>query len=247
MQVDKTLKVTDIRQGVKNPNRVNVFIDGDFSFSLDISQAVEYKLKVGSEISEAELVELKSASDFGKLYQRALEWVLVRPRSIKEAREYLLRKRRNIFRGPSATDEERGERASLVTDRPLGRGRPEGSTGESERVREEYFAFSDEIIRRLVEKKYLDDLEFAEWYVESRFVKKGVSRKRLRMELIKKGVATDIIERVLDKRNDEEEILKIIAKKRAKYTDDKLIAYLCRQGFSFELAKELISRDEANF
>lgn len=235
MQTSKTLKVTDIRQGVKDPNRVNVFIDGDFSFSLDISQAVEYKLKVGSEISEAELVELKSASDFGKLYQRALEWVLVRPRSIKEAREYLLRKRRNIFRGPSATDEERGERASPVT------------TGESERAREEYFAFSDEIIRRLVEKKYLDDLEFAEWYVENRFVKKGVSRKRLRMELIKKGVATDIIERVLDKRNDEEEILKIIAKKRAKYTDDKLIAYLCRQGFSFELAKELISRDEANF
>ena len=53
MQVDKILKVTDIRQGVKNPNRVNVFIDGDFSFSLDISQVVEYKLKVGSEISEA--------------------------------------------------------------------------------------------------------------------------------------------------------------------------------------------------
>lgn len=234
MQSVKTLKVTDIRQGVKNPNRVNVFVDGKFSFSLDISQAVDFKLKVGSEISEAELVELKSASDFGKLYQRALEWVLVRPRSEKEVRDYLYRKLKTSFSDPLLRARRYG--AQSLTSLPVGR----------EQSSKDISELSDRIISRLIEKKYLDDLEFAEWYVENRFVKKGVSRKRLKMELIKKGVASDIIERVLDKRNDEEEILKIIAKKRAKYTDDKLIAYLCRQGFSFELAKELINRDETN-
>ena len=202
------MRITNLKQGAKNPERVNVFVDGAFSFSLDVAQVVEFKLKVRMEISEEQLVEYKSASDFGKLYQRALEWVLVRPRSKKEANDYLYKK---IY---------------------------------EKKLNKDYI---DLIINKLKNKNYLNDLSFAEWYVENRFVKKGVSRKRLRMELIKKGVATDIIERVLDKRNDEEEILKIIAKKRAKYTDDKLIAYLCRQGFSFELAKELISRDEANF
>ena len=62
------------------------------------------------------------------------------------------------------------------------------------------------------------------------------------MELAKKGVSKDTIDEVLrdSNRNDEDEILKIIAKKRAKYTDEKLIQYLCRQGFSYELASGLV-------
>ena len=73
-------------------------------------------------------------------------------------------------------------------------------------------------------------------------MKKGVSVRRLKMELMKKGIEKSIIEEILSAsdRNDKDEILKIIAKKRAKYDDEKLIAYLCRQGFSFELASELV-------
>ena len=104
------------------------------------------------------------------------------------------------------------------------------------------YDFRDLIVERLVERGYVDDVKFARYYVENRFVKKGVSRKRLKMELMKKGISQDIVEEVLDGRNDEEEILKIIAKKRAKYDDEKLVAYLCRQGFSYQLAKELVEK-----
>ncbi len=86
----------------------------------------------------------------------------------------------------------------------------------------------------------MDDLAFARWYVDNRFVKKGVSSKRLRMELFKKGISREIIDEALNVRDDEEEIMKIIAKKRAKYDDDKLIQYLARQGFSYELARDLV-------
>ena len=78
--------------------------------------------------------------------------------------------------------------------------------------------------------------------MENRFVKKGISSKRLKMELMKKGIAPDIINEVLGGRDDEREIDKIIVKKRAKYPDDeKLIAYLTRQGFSYELAREKVA------
>lgn len=200
------LKITDIRQGVKNPERVNVFINGKFGFSLDIAQAVDLKIKVGREITAEELGEYKKQSDFGKLYQRTLEWVLMRPRSEKEVRDYLCKK---IY--------------------------------EKKIEEEEYINL---IVEKLCSKGYLDDTKFAEYYVENRFVKKGISRKRLRMELVKKGVDTEIIEQVLDGRNDEEEILKIIAKKRAKYDDEKLIAYLCRQGFPYQLAQSLVANHE---
>ena len=195
------LTVTGLKQGVKNPNRVNVFVNDEYEFSLDVTQVVDFKIKVGMEISPEQLLEYKKASEFGKLYQRALEWVLVRPRSVKETSDYLYKK---IY---------------------------------EKKLDKEYI---NKIIDRLVEKKYLDDLAFARWYVENRFVKKGISRKRLKMELTKKGVSSEIIEEVLGARDDKEEILKIIAKKRAKYDDEKLIQYLCRQGFSWSLASELV-------
>jgi len=197
-----TLKITDLKQGVKNPDRVNIFVNGKFSFSLDVAQVVDYKLKVGKIVSDEELVELKHASEFGKLYQRTLEWVLLRPRSEKETRDYIYKK---VF---------------------------------EKQLEKEYI---DNIIDELKSKKYLDDNRFAEWWVENRFVKKGVSQKRLRMELLKKGISKSIIDEVLDARDDEAEIEKIIAKKRMRYADDeKLIQYLCRQGFSFELAREKV-------
>ena len=197
----ESFKITDLRQGVKNENRVNVFVNGKYSFSLDISQVVDFHLKKGAEISAEQLEEYKKASEFGKLYQRTLEWVLTRPRSVREINDYLFKK----------TFEKKLDKNYI-----------------------------DRIIEKLVEKKYLDDAKFAAYYVENRFVKKGISQKRLRMELMKKGVASSIIDEVLDVRNDEEEIKKMILKKRSKYDDEKLIAYLCRQGFDFQLVKDLV-------
>ena len=220
------LKITNLKQGVKNPDRVNVFVNDKYSFSLDITQVVDFKIKVGQEITREKLSELKSASSFGKLYQRTLEWVLVRPRSIRETRDYLRRKLRmsseghpQLLRGRSAEPRKDGREA-----------RPEEDNSE----------FTNLIISRLFEKGYLDDQKFAEYYVENRFIKKGISQKRLKMELIKKGISNNIIEQVLNKRNDEEEIKKIINKKRKKYDDDKLIQYLVRQGFDYQLARTLV-------
>ena len=222
--------ITNLKQGVKNPNRVNVFVDGKFEFSLDITQVVDYKLKVGKELTAKEFDELKKASEFGKLYQRTLEWALTRPRSEKEVRDYLVRKLKISSSGRSSLPSSRG--SSL---------RPRSNCGCPS---EDIFQFSQAIIDRLITKGYLDDRKFAEWYVQNRFVKKGVSRKRLQMELMKKGISREIIDEVLSARNDEEEILKIIAKKRIKYTDEKLIQYLCRQGFSYELVRNLVQTYE---
>ena len=197
-------RITELKQGVKNQDRVNVHVNGKFSFSLDISQVVDFGIKIGREISVEELEELKKASEFGKLYQRTLEWVLLRPHSEKECRDYLYKK---------------------IFEKKLDKN------------------YIDRIIEKLKSKYYLNDVRFAEYYVENRFSKKGVSSKRLRMELIKKGISKDIIEETLagSERNDAEEIKKMIAKKRSKYPDDeKLTAYLVRQGFQYDLVRELV-------
>ena len=199
-------KITDLKQGVKNPDRVNVFVDGKFSFSLDLSQVVDFHLKIGQTLTDQELKELKHASEYGKLYGRTLEWVLTRPRSIRETRDHLRLKR--FQKNLDYTD-----------------------------------ADIEEIIGRLVAKNYLNDRHFAEWFIENRFVKKGVSPRRLEQELAKKGIDRTLIDELLSNstRDEASEIKKVIAKKSNKYNAEKLLAYLVRQGFSYDLSKELIA------
>ena len=224
--------ITELRQGVKNPNRVNVFVDGKYTLSLDVAQVVDMGVKVGQTVTADELAEMKKASEYGKLYQRTLEWVLTRPHSVRETRDYLVRKLKI-----SSSDTLRSRpslRGSLAPSLLVSR----------ERSSEDIFELSEMIIERLSQRGYLDDKRFAEWYVENRFVKKGISQKRLKMELMKKGVARDVIDEVIDGRDDEEELRKMIDKKRAKYTPEKLIAYLVRQGFPYDLVRKLVDEIE---
>jgi regulatory protein len=87
------LKITKISEQIKNENRVNIFVDGRYSFSLTLNQLLESKLKINDEVSDSRLSELKKLSQLGKLKMRALEWLMLRPRSQKELRDYLYRKK----------------------------------------------------------------------------------------------------------------------------------------------------------
>lgn len=222
-KISHELVITQLTEGVRNRNRVNVFINGKFSLSLDVKQVVDLQVKVGRKLSKAELENLRSAAEFGKLYQRALEWVLMRPRSIQETRDYL--KRSQLKRNQLNRKREQEEHKPL----------PEIQD-----------AAINLVLERLVERGYVDDYKFAEYFVENRFVKKGISRRRLSMELRKKGIADSIIAKVLDdsKRNDSDELTKMIRKKRAKYDDEKLIAYLVRQGFEYQAVREAVEQFE---
>lgn len=216
----EVLTITKLTPGVKDPNRVNVFLDKRFAFSLDITQVIEFDVKVGQKVDKARLLKLKTASEFGKLYQRTLEWVSTRPHSVRETRDYL--KRRQIKR------------------RQLNRQRAREDKKPLAEIDDE---LSRLVVERLIAKKYLNDQKFAEFYVENRYVRKGISQKRLRMELRNKGIDPETTEAAMAKipRPEDEEIQKVIAKKRKKYKSDfQLVGYLVRQGFNFQKAKDAV-------
>ena len=60
------MNITKISPAVKTDGRYNVFVDNEFSFSLDETQLVTLGLKKGDAIDELQLSELKNESDFGK-------------------------------------------------------------------------------------------------------------------------------------------------------------------------------------
>src|SRR5690349_7594691 len=86
------MKITAIKAQVKNTERLSVYVDGKYSFSLSYPQLLDQKLHAGLEITDQRLIELKHVSDFGKAYERALMYVMLRPRSQREVRDYARRK-----------------------------------------------------------------------------------------------------------------------------------------------------------
>jgi len=87
------MKITAIKQQVKNPERVSIFVDGKYEFSLSLDELVKHKLKNNDELDKADLKKFKKISADGKLRARALEWLLNRPHSEREFRDYLYRKK----------------------------------------------------------------------------------------------------------------------------------------------------------
>ena len=208
-------RVSDIREAVRDKNRVNVYIDDKFFCSLDIAQVVDLHVKIGRELNNEELEELKRASDFSKFYNRALEFTLMRPHSSKEVRDYL--KRKTLDRKVRVKNQKTGEYKTVLKQ------------GYDQ-------SLVEPVYKRLEERGYINDRRFAETWVENRNITKGSSLKKLRLELAQKAISQSIVEEVLAEtdRDDAAELRKIIARKAKKYPDEqKLIQYLMRQGFNY--------------
>jgi len=85
-------QITNIKQQVKNKDRVSVYVDGKYSFSLSTWQLSSAGLKLNGEITSEEIEKFHEESDFGKMHDRALMWLMLRPRSSWEVQDYLRRK-----------------------------------------------------------------------------------------------------------------------------------------------------------
>jgi regulatory protein len=105
---------------------------------------------------------------------------------------------------------------------------------------------SKQILSKLSDLGFIDDLAFAEAWVANRHLLRPTSRRKLQQELRVKRVSDEIINKVLreDQTSDLEELKAVITRKRrqAKYQDDtKLMQYLARQGFGYDDIKSALA------
>lgn len=187
------MQITKITPATKTPGRYNIFVDDQYSFSLDELQLVQAGIHSKQEINESQLAQLQNESSYGKNYIRAIDLISRRLRSEREIRDYARRK--------------------------------QWTPANTERV-----------IARLKNKGYLNDQVFAEAFVRSRLNTGRYSKKRIELDLHKKGISDDIIRTVLHAEVNDNDALAAIIKKRAKRYDDesKLKAYLLRAGFNYD-------------
>ena len=200
------MKVTAIKQQVRQPDRFSIYIDGTFCVGLSEKDVFELGIKINKEVSEEDIRQLKQASQLGKLFDKTLRYLGIRMRSEHELKQYLLKK--------GATTEE-----------------------------------TQQILNKLSKYGYVNDRAFARSWIEDKRTTKKRSNRRLIVDLRQKGVAKSIIEELLAGSKGEETnaLQALIAKKRkiSRYQDDqKLIQYLLRQGYPYDLIKTHVANPE---
>lgn len=155
-------EITAIKAQKRNRQRVSIYLDGEYAFSL--SRFVAAWLKPGRMLSQAEIDRLQQEDTYEIAFQKALQFINHRPRSVEETRRRLLEK------------------------------------GFSETVVEV-------TLEKLIEKGWLDDVEFARQWIDNRNTFRPRSRQLLAYELRLKGVADDTITQALDTHGADENAL----------------------------------------
>jgi len=182
---------------------VNVFLDGEYVFSLADTETAH--LQVGQRLEDATIRELERTDARARAYSQALLFLALRPRSQREVKDNLAAK------------------------------------GYS----------NDEIcavLKRLKDGGLVDDLAFAQYWVDQRQTFRPRSIAALRHELRQKGVEPETIASSVGA-VDEEALAYQAATKWVRHGSlltgndlQKLSSFLLRRGFSYRLVRETVSR-----
>jgi regulatory protein len=104
--------VTALRVQKHHPNRINVYLDNEFSFGL--SRITAAWLKVGQQLSSSKIAKLQAQDEREVAYMKALRFLDYRPRSRAEVRKNL---EKHAIAPEVITDVfKRLERSGLVND-----------------------------------------------------------------------------------------------------------------------------------
>lgn len=109
---------------------------------------------------------------------------------------------------------------------------------------------SQKIIDKLKENKFLDDFEFAKWWIDQRTRIKPRASKLIKFELKQKGISDEIIKNSeLKIENDFENALVLAKKRMQRYKNhtpqkiyEKMGRFLSSKGFDYHIIKKVIEK-----
>jgi len=190
----------------KNKKRVNIYLDGKFAFGLDADNFLKAGLKVGQKLTEKQVDDLVFKNEFQKLLNRALRLISRRPRSEKEIRDYLRRKK-----SPPKLIEEvikKLKKLKQINDLEFARWwveqrstfRPRGKFGLTMELRQK--GIDKTIIEKSINK--VDELPLATKLAQKKLrVYKNLPRQefyqKMSAYLVRRGFSWEIIKKVVAK------------------------------------------------
>jgi len=198
-------KITALRAG-RGRQRVNVFLDGKFAFSLEAEIAVEEGLQVGQELSSSQIEALAKSDRFHRCLNAAVHYLGYRPRSESEVRERL---QQRSFDGESI----------------------------------------EAVVAKLKEQGLVNDIAFAQFWKDNRESFSPRSQWLTKLELRRKGVASNIIDQVVEAVDDADNAYRAaVSKAHGLPLSDyqgfrrRLGDYLKRRGFGYGVINHTVER-----
>jgi len=88
----KVSRITDLRIGKRRGKRINIYLDGRFSFSLGAEVVAKENLQVGQELSVAQVEALTGSDQLQRCLEAAYRYLSYRPRSESEIRGRMQRR-----------------------------------------------------------------------------------------------------------------------------------------------------------
>lgn len=93
MEGSDSKKTVTALKAQKNGQNVNVYINDQFAFGMDLELIYQYGVRQDQQLTELEVSQLKSASQINQLYQKAVKYISLRPRSEKEVCNWMKKKK----------------------------------------------------------------------------------------------------------------------------------------------------------
>ena len=193
----------------KNKRRVNVYLDGKFGFGIDLDNFVKLGLKVEQELAEEEVEEIVKKSEFQKTLDKLLKFATLRPRSEKEIKDWL--KRKKVHESLHKELFNRLKRLDLMDDEKFALwwiGQRQEFSPRAKRMMNYELrmkGIKQETINEILENTEIDEEKMAkDLLVKKAYKWKGLDKLKARQKisqfLARKGFSWDVIEKVVEKR-----------------------------------------------
>ena len=190
----------------KNQKRVNIYIDGEFGFGLDLENFLKLGLKLNQELTTLEIEEIIKKAEFQKTFDKLLRFVIVRPRSEKEIKDYL--KRKKVHESLNEELFNRLNRLELINDTKFSKWwvdqRLVFKNKSKKDLKFELRAkgIKNEIIENTLEESEIDEVKIAKKLIEKKEYKWDKYEEKIRKQKIiqylsGKGFGWDVIEKVI--------------------------------------------------
>lgn len=208
------MQITSLKS-TKRGNRVNIYIDGKFVCAVSLKLVSDLGLYKGKIVERRDIEQIRLENLKQRNMEKVLNRIARRPRSSKEVQDFLGR-----------TLYKQKKKASTISF----------------------------IIRKLEDLNLINDLDFTRWWVENRLNYKPRGKYLLTQELRRKGISREIISGVLDEvgltKETELKHATQLAQKKVRVTshldkkkvEKKIISFLLRKGFSYDLSRKVIKR-----
>lgn len=85
-------KITDLKIQKSNKTRANLYLDGEFAFGVEMLTVMKLGLKIGQEVSEAQLHAAVVDSEKSVAFGKAMDYLARGMKTTKQMRDYLTKK-----------------------------------------------------------------------------------------------------------------------------------------------------------